>query len=93
MVPPPPSPPSSYSDFSLPLALEDKYLHVSSLIEHPVLLLPPGERPRPRVTPIMLTKKERKKLRKQRRREEEREKQEKIQFGLVDKPEPKVHVL
>lgn len=32
---------------------------------------------------------ERKKLRKQRRREAEREKQEKIQFGLMDKPEPK----
>ena len=32
---------------------------------------------------------ERKKLRKQRRREVEKEKQEKIRFGLIDKPEPK----
>ena len=36
-----------------------------------------------------LHRQERKKLRQQRRREAEREKQEKIQFGLVDKPEPK----
>ncbi len=36
-----------------------------------------------------LSLQERKKLRRQWRREAEREKQEQIQFGLVDKPEPK----
>ena len=38
---------------------------------------------------LFLPPQERKKLRTQRRREAEREKQEKIQFGLMDKPEPK----
>ena len=35
---------------------------------------------------------EKKKLRKQRRREVELEKQEKIQLGLMEKPEPKVEI-
>ena len=51
---------------------------------------PPAEPKKQAALPIILTSKERKKLRKQRRREAEREKQEKIQFGLIDKPEPKV---
>ena len=51
---------------------------------------PPGEPSKSVALPIILTSKERKKLRKQRRREAEKEKQEKIQFGLIEKPEPKV---
>ena len=68
-----------------------KYRDISNLIEHPVVVQPPGEPNRPVEMPVMLTTKERKKLRRQRRREAEKEKQEKIQFGLIDKPEPKVH--
>lgn len=51
---------------------------------------PPGEPSKAVTLPFILISKERKKLRKQRRREAEKEKQEKIQFGLIDKPEPKV---
>ena len=71
-------------------AFGDKYRDISNLIEHPVPVQPPGEPAKPVAIPIILTSKERKKLRKQRRREAEREKQEKIQFGLIEKPEPKV---
>jgi U4/U6 small nuclear ribonucleoprotein PRP3 len=42
--------------------------------------------------PVILTKAERKKIRKQRRREAELEKQEKIRFGFIDKPEPKLRI-
>ncbi|CAI8057146.1 U4/U6 small nuclear ribonucleoprotein Prp3, partial [Geodia barretti] len=68
------------------------YRGITRLIEHPVMIKPPGELSRPVQVPIMLTKRERKKLRKQRRREAEKEKQEKIQFGLIEKPEPKVRI-
>lgn len=54
------------------------------------MVQPPGEPSKPSEVPVMLTSRERKKLRRQRRREAEKEKQEKIQFGLIDKPEPKV---
>ncbi len=47
---------------------------------------PPAEPNKMAALPIILTSRERK----QRRREAERDKQEKIQFGLIDKPEPKV---
>ena len=70
----------------------EKYCEISNLIEHPMMVQPPGEPNKPVNIPIMLTTKERKKLRRQRRREAEKEKQEKIQFGLMDKPEPKVCV-
>ena len=71
-------------------AFGDKYRDISNLIEHPVPVQPPGEPSKSVALPIILTSKERKKLRKQRRREAEKEKQEKIQFGLIEKPEPKV---
>ena len=67
------------------------YRDISNLIEHPEPVQPPGEPAKSVVIPVILTSKERKKLRKQRRREEEKEKQEKIQFGLIEKPEPKVN--
>ncbi len=54
------------------------------------MVQPPGEPNRAVGMPVMLTSKERKKLRRQRRREAEKEKQEKIQFGMIEKPEPKV---
>ena len=43
------------------------YRGITRLIEHPVMIKPPGELSRPVQVPIMLTKRERKKLRKQRR--------------------------
>ena len=73
-----------------PPSQKDRYEGITNLIEHPVEVEPPAEPAKPAALPIILTSKERKKLRKQRRREAEKEKQEKIQFGLIDKPEPKV---
>lgn len=71
----------------------NNYRDISNLIEHPVPVQPPGEPAKTVAIPIILTNKERKKLRKQRRREAEKEKQEKIQFGLIEKPEPKVSLI
>ena len=83
----------SYSVTDLDLPPNEKYTDISNLIEHPIVVQPPGEPNKPVTLPIMLTAKERKKLRRQRRREAEKEKQEKIQFGLIDKPEPKVRII
>ncbi len=69
---------------------QSRFKGITSLIEHPVKVQPPAEPNKTAALPIILTSRERKKLRKQRRREAERDKQEKIQFGLIDKPEPKV---
>ena len=81
----------SYTDFDRShLPPNEKYREVSNLVEHPIVVQPPGEPTKPIAFPVMLTSKERKKLRRQRRREAEKEKQEKIQFGLIEKPEPKV---
>ena len=77
----------SYNDSDM---FGNKYKDISNLIEHPVPVQPPGEPAKPAAIPVILTSKERRKLRKQRRREAEKEKQEKIQFGLIEKPEPKV---
>ena len=64
---------------------------VTSLIEHPTQILPPGvtkmEEP---ILGTYLTKKERKKLRRMNRREALKDEQEKIRLGLVPAPEPKV---
>ena len=68
----------------------EKYTEISDLVEHPITVQPAGEPNKPVGIPVMLTSKERKKLRRQRRREAEKEKQEKIQFGMIEKPEPKV---
>ncbi len=84
------TPVCSYSDVDGNLPPNKKYREISNLIEHPCMVQPPGEPSKPTEIPVMLTSKERKKLRRQRRREAEKEKQEKIQFGLIEKPEPKV---
>lgn len=64
---------------------------VTSLIEHPTQILPPGvtkiEEP---VLGTYLTKKERKKLRRMNRKEALKDEQEKIRLGLAPAPEPKV---
>lgn len=81
---------SCYSYFESGTPPNERYRDISNLVEHPIMVQPPGESRKPNEIPVMLTTKERKKLRRQRRREAEKEKQEKIQFGLIEKPEPKV---
>ncbi len=79
------------TEFSLTLQCSDRVydsLHSSAMAE----LHSECKRPMAwlnRTVNACLSLQERKKLRRQRRREAEREKQEQIQFGLVDKPEPK----
>ena len=63
---------------------------VTSLIEHPIEIQPPGAASAPVALPVMLTKKERKKLRTQRRKAEQEELTEKIRLGLAEAPAPKV---
>ncbi|KAL6776099.1 PRP3 [Auxenochlorella protothecoides x Auxenochlorella symbiontica] len=65
---------------------------ITHLIEHPVLIDPPGEAPLPPPQPLMLTKKEKKKMRTQNRQAREKEKQELIRQGLLEPPPPKVKI-
>jgi U4/U6 small nuclear ribonucleoprotein PRP3 len=71
---------------------KDSFKNLSNLVEHPIPVYPPGEPNKTKELPIYLTKDERKKLRKQHRRELEQEKQEKIQLGLMERPETKVRM-
>ena len=80
----------SYAGMDRAVSRNEKFTEISDLVEHPITVQPPGEPNKPVGIPVMLTSKERKKLRRQRRREAEKEKQEKIQFGMIEKPEPKV---
>jgi U4/U6 small nuclear ribonucleoprotein PRP3 len=64
---------------------------VSKLIEHPVLLPPPGEKEPPPI-PVYLTKRERKKLRRRNRMQRELEKQEAVRRGLAAPAAPKVKI-
>ena len=64
---------------------------ISKLIEHPVLLPPPGEKEPPPI-PVYLTKRERKKLRRRNRMQRELEKQEAVRRGLAAPAAPKVKI-
>lgn len=85
-------PSRAYEDYDRVLPLEQKYREITNLIEHPLPIEPAGQPNKPILPPVILTKNERKKIRKQRRREVELEKQEKIRFGFMDKPEPKLRI-
>ena len=64
---------------------------VTSLIEHPTQIAPPGEsKVEEPVLGTYMTKKERKKLRRMNRREALKDEQEKVRLGLIPAPEPKV---
>jgi U4/U6 small nuclear ribonucleoprotein PRP3 len=64
---------------------------ITKLIEHPVLLPPPGEKEPPPI-PVYLTKRERKKLRRRNRMQRELEKQEAVRRGLAAPAPPKVKI-
>ncbi len=72
--------------------LDDRFVGVTYLIEHPTQMKAPAEPNKMPVIPVMLTKKERKKLRRQSRLETQKELQEKIRLGLIPPPEPKVRM-
>ena len=73
-------------------SLEYKFPFVTSLIEHPIQVDAPNKPKNIPMAPVMLTTRERKKLKRQIKKEQEQERQEKIQFGLLPKPEPKVRI-
>ena len=81
-----------YDVLNHPTALETKFPFVSSLIEHPIQVDAPNKPKNIPLVPVMLTTRERKKLKRQIRKEKEQERMEKIQFGLLPKPEPKVKI-
>ena len=64
---------------------------ITKLVEHPVLLPPPGEKEPPPI-PVYLTKRERKKLRRRNRMQRELEKQEAVRRGLAAPAAPKVKI-
>ena len=82
----------SYEVLDESTALETKFPFVSSLIEHPIQVEAPNKPKNVPLPPVMLTSRESKKLKRQIKKEKEQERQEKIQFGLLPKPEPKVRI-
>ncbi|KAI6655951.1 U4/U6 small nuclear ribonucleoprotein Prp3 isoform X2 [Oopsacas minuta] len=82
----------SYDVLVHPTSLETKFPYVSSLIEHPIQVDAPNKPKNVPLVPVMLTTRERKKLKRQIKKEKEQERMEKIQFGLLPKPEPKVRI-
>jgi U4/U6 small nuclear ribonucleoprotein PRP3 len=69
--------------------LDDK---VTNLIDHPILLEPPAEKPSAGPLPLMLTPAERKRLKKQMKAEKMKEEQDKILLGLANPPPPRVRI-
>ena len=63
---------------------------ITRLIQHPALILPPGDRLMPPPKPMYLTTKEQKKIRRQRRMADLKETQAKIRLGLMEPPPDKV---
>lgn len=68
---------------------EEIFTNINNIIECPPIKKPPIK-VEPALVPVFLTKEERKKLRRQNRKAQELDKQEKIKFGLLPKPEPKL---
>jgi U4/U6 small nuclear ribonucleoprotein PRP3 len=80
---------NSNADTSCPVLKSGK---INFLIEHPVLLEPPGEGPPPPPQPLIMTKKELKKMKTQRRMAREKERQDLVRQGLLEPPPPKVKI-
>ena len=72
------------------LKLETDDSIITRLIQHPALILPPGDRLMPAPKPMYLTTKEQKKIRRQRRMADLKETQAKIRLGLMEPPPDKV---
>ncbi|KAL9637058.1 MAG: hypothetical protein Q9164_002436 [Protoblastenia rupestris] len=72
------------------LRLETDDSIITRLIQHPALILPPGDRLMPAPKPMYLTTKEQKKIRRQRRMADLKETQAKIRLGLMEPPPDKV---
>ena len=85
-------PDKGYAEISSPnglkLATEDSL--ITRLIQHPALILPPGDRLMPAPKPMYLTTREQKKIRRQRRMADLKETQAKIRLGLMEPPPDKV---
>ncbi|KAL9125816.1 MAG: hypothetical protein Q9217_005036 [Psora testacea] len=81
-----------YSEIETPIGLkldtEDSI--ITRLIQHPALILPPGDRLMPPPKPMYLTTKEQKKIRRQRRMADLKETQAKVRLGLMEPPPDKV---
>jgi len=65
---------------------------VNHLVEHPVILQPPTEKPPPGPMPLKLTKAEQKKMRRRARAEKLRERQERVLLGLEPPPKNRMKI-
>eukprot|EP01122_Echinamoeba_exundans_P009481 TRINITY_DN3371_c0_g1_i2.p1 TRINITY_DN3371_c0_g1~~TRINITY_DN3371_c0_g1_i2.p1 ORF type:complete len:572 (-),score=113.29 TRINITY_DN3371_c0_g1_i2:1571-3286(-) len=65
---------------------------ITNLIDHPVLLEPPAEKPSPGPLPLKLTPAEQKRLRKKIRAEGLKAQQDRIMLGLEPAPKPRVRL-
>jgi U4/U6 small nuclear ribonucleoprotein PRP3 len=65
---------------------------ITHLVEHPVALAPPTEKPPPGPMPLKLTKAEQKKMRRRARAEKQREQQERVLLGLDSAPKNRMKI-
>ncbi|ELR19312.1 premRNA processing factor 3 (PRP3) protein [Acanthamoeba castellanii str. Neff] len=65
---------------------------ITHLVEHPVALAPPTEKPPPGPMPLKLTKAEQKKMRRRARAEKQREQQERVLLGLDPAPKNRMKI-
>jgi hypothetical protein len=65
---------------------------ITHLVEHPVALAPPTEKPPPGPMPLKLTKAEQKKMRRRARAEKQREQQERVLLGLEPPPKNRIKI-
>ena len=62
---------------------------ITLYIQHPIPIPAPGDKNKPTLKPLKLTKKEQKKMRKQRRQAELQDKRDRIRMGLIPPDPPK----
>ena len=88
-------PNETYEDLLLDLSnskIHSEDSPINMYIQHPIKIPAPGEKDKPSLKPVMLTKKEQKKMRKQRRQQELQDHRDRVKMGLIPPDPPKVRL-
>lgn len=88
----PPADPMLIENGSVSISSNINERRVTHLVEHPVILEPPTEKPPPGPMPLKLTKAEQKKMRRRARAEKLREQQERVLLGLEPPPKNRMKI-
>ncbi|RDX40803.1 PRP3-domain-containing protein [Lentinus brumalis] len=88
-------PNKTYDDLEKGMAnlnIRNKDSPITLYIQHPIPMPAPGDKDKPTLKPLKLTKKEQKKVRKQRRQAELQDKRDRVRMGLIPPDPPKVRL-